>query len=625
MILKATEILQRYWKYSDFRPDQKKVIESILAQKDTLALLPTGGGKSICYQVPGLVLEGMVIVISPLIALMNDQVAGLKDRNITALALTSGMSYKEVEIALDNAVYGKYKFLYVSPERVSGELFQQKLRDMNVSFFAIDEAHCISQWGFDFRPAYLKLAALREIKPECPILALTASAPPKVVDDIRAHLSLRKEQFITGNFLRPNLSYYFIQTDNKSNQILRILKRQEEPGIVYTYTRKDAREFAQWLSTEGISADYYHGGMAYADREKARLNWMDNQNRIMCATNAFGMGIDKPDVRLVLHHGLPLSLEAYYQEAGRAGRDAQKAWAMLLYNKSDLADLQNRLEMSFPPLDFIKHIYKVLVNFYLVSPGTGAGKAFPFRIDEICKRYKLKPFQVFSSIKFLEKEGYLSLSDSARTPSRIFITTSQKSLYNYGIRDKIIGESIEVLLRSYTGLFDDFQTINETQLAQRIQTNRATIVKHFQQLHKMEMLVYREQTDTPWITFTEDVVMETNLIISPENYHYLKKASQKRLDSFIHFIEIKNQCRNTVLLKYFGVETKQDCGICDICIKKKRNPYSNKKYQNLTLEIKANAKKGLSHSEIVSRFPTDQKETITNLISFLRDEGEIDT
>jgi ATP-dependent DNA helicase RecQ len=460
MIKKATLLLQKFWNYPDFRPDQKRVVESILQNKDTVALLPTGGGKSICYQVPGLVFEGTVVVISPLIALMNDQVAGLKKRNISAIAITSSMGYREVDIALENAVYDKYKFLYVSPERVKSDLFQQRLRDMNVSFFAIDEAHCISQWGFDFRPSYLQLKELRAIKPGVPVLALTASAPERVVKDIEENLELKNTNFITGQFLRPNLSYYFINTDNKSNQILKILKRQIGSGIVYTYTRKDAREFSKWLNSEGVKSDFYHGGMSYDNREKSRLAWMDNTNPIMCATNAFGMGIDKPDVKVVVHHGLPLSIDAYYQEAGRAGRNGEKAWAILLHNESDIIDLKLRLELSFPELAAIKHVYKVLTNFFLLPPGTGAGKSYPFHIAEICKRYKLKPITVYSSLKFLEKEGYLALSDSARTPSRLFITASQKHLYSYSLKDKQVGGSIEVLLRSYTGLFDDYQTIN---------------------------------------------------------------------------------------------------------------------------------------------------------------------
>ena len=623
MINKAISVLQKFWNYPDFRPDQKKVVESILANKDTLALLPTGGGKSICYQAPGLVLNGTVLVISPLIALMNDQVANLKSRNISAIAITSSMNYREVQIALENAVYGKYKFLYVSPERVSGELFQQKLREMDISFFAIDEAHCISQWGFDFRPSYLKLSILRETKPNTPILALTASAPEKVVTDIITNLTLKNESFITGNFIRPNLSYYFINTDNKSNRILKILKKQIGSGILYTYTRKDSIELAKWLKSEGIKAHYYHGGMTYQDRENSRLSWMNNQNPIMCATNAFGMGIDKPDVKLVVHHGLPLSIEAYYQEAGRAGRNGDKAWAILLYNSSDLSDLRKRLELSFPELEFIKHIYKVLINFYLVSPGTGAGKAFPFNISDVCKRYKLKPIEVFNSIKFLEKEGYISLSDAARTPSRIFITSSQRSLYSYGLKDKTIGNTIEVLLRSYTGLFDDFQTVNESLLAQRIKVNRKLVVKHFQQLHKMEMLTYREQTETPWLTFTEDVALPKNLHISPKNYHNLKIISKQRLDAFIHLIEAKNQCRNTLILNYFNVEVNEDCGICDICISKKNTGLNTSKTKELRNEILSLHKKGMSHEEIVNSFALNLRDEILNLFTFMKDEGLI--
>ena len=623
MIQKAVTVLQKYWNYSDFRDDQKTVIESILSNTDTLALLPTGGGKSICYQVPGMILEGMVIVVSPLIALMNDQVSGLKEKGISAIAINSAMSSKEVDIALENAVYNKYKFLYVSPERVGSSLFQERLKSMSISFFAIDESHCISQWGFDFRPSYLKLGVLRELKPDTPILALTASAPPKVIRDISSFLGLQKEKVIQGNFLRDNLSYYFMNTDNKSNQILKILKKTKGAGIVYTYTRKDAREFAQWLQSEGIKAGFYHGGMSYESRENARLEWMDNKKPIMCATNAFGMGIDKPDVRVVIHQGLPLSIEAYYQEAGRAGRDGDKAWAILLYNQSNLDDLDTRLELSFPELATIKHIYKVLTNFYMLLPGTGAGKAYPFKINEICNKYNLKPITVFSSIKFLEKEGYLSLSDSARTPSRVYITTSQKHLYSYSLKDQIVGSTIEVLLRSYTGLFDDYQTINETLLAQRIQTNRKSVVRHLNLLHKMQMINYREQTETPWISFIEDITTEQNIRISPKNYHNLKVNAYDRLNAFKDLVTTKTQCRNTMLLNYFNVKTLKDCGICDICINKKRTQFSEIKFLEIKKQILTLREQNQTYQQIIDSFSSNNKEDAIHCFNFLRDEGEV--
>jgi ATP-dependent DNA helicase RecQ len=619
MINTAREILQKYWKYPDFRPDQEKVIDSILQKQDTLALLPTGGGKSICYQVPGMVLDGVTIVISPLIALMNDQVSHLKDRGISAIAITSGMSFKEVDIALENAVYHKYKFVYVSPERVNTDLFQQRLVSMTVALFAIDEAHCISQWGFDFRPSYLKLNKLRELLPNTPILALTASAPPQVITDISKHLHLSEHHIITGNFSRPNLSYYFMRNDNKPIQIQKILNKTQGAGIVYTYTRKEAKKLAEWLQSQNIKAGYYHGGLSYENREKSRIQWMKNKKPFMCATNAFGMGIDKSDVRVVVHHNLPLSIEAYYQEAGRAGRDGQKAWSMVLFNDTDIAELTTRLDRSFPELKTIKHIYKVLTNFYLLPPGTGGGSSFPFDITQICQRYNLKPNAIFNSIKFLEKEGYITLSDSARTPSRIMINASQKALYNYRLKDRMVGESIEILLRSYTGLFDDFQTINETLLAQRIQQNRKTVVQHFRLLHKMNLLIYREQTETPWLTFTEDAVMEKNLRISPENYYYLKQIAHKRLDAFVQLLLTKNQCRNTIILDYFGIENTEDCGICDICIKRSKesnfsiNESDIEKIQRLKLQ-------NLTDQKIIESFPLIEKSNIIRLLKYINDE-----
>lgn len=616
-------ILHTYWKYSDFRPDQKRVIDSILNGRDTLALLPTGGGKSICYQVPGMALEGMVLVISPLIALMNDQVSSLIKKDIPALAITSEMKYSDINTALDNAVYGKYKFLYVAPERVNSDVFKQKLQEMAISFFAIDEAHCISQWGFDFRPSYLNLALLREIKPHIPILALTASAPKEVVSQIQTYLTLKDTQIIMGDFNRPNLSYYFIDTQDKNNRILKILKKKLGSVIVYTYTRKHAQEMAKWLEHQGISTNYYHGGMAYDDREKARLRWMDNSHPVICATNAFGMGIDKPDVKFVMHYDLPLSIDAYYQEAGRAGRNGEKAWAILFYTAHDLVELHSRLERSFPPLDDIKHSYKVLINFYLISPGTGAGKSFPFHIQDICDRYNLKPLPLYRSITFLEKEGYVSLSDRARTPSRIFINSTQKSLYNYRIKDHRMANTIDILLRSYTGLFDDFQTINESILAQRIQQDRPTVVSYLRRLHQLKLLIYREQTETPWITFLEDVALPKNLIISPKNYLHLKQRAFKRLAEFIAVIESRTQCRNTHILAYFGIKTTQDCGICDICLSKKNALLGEDKYPVIKEKIESLHRQNKTDQEIIDTFPDHQREDAFRIFRFMKDEGII--
>jgi len=624
MLDKAKQILQKHWGYSEFRPDQELVISSILEKHDTLALLPTGGGKSICYQVPGLLQEGIVIVVSPLIALMNDQVEGLKKRKIPAISISSNMSFKEVIIALENTIYGKYKFLYVSPERIASELFQQKLVDMNVAFFAIDEAHCISQWGFDFRPSYLKLDVLREIKPGTPILSLTASAPPKVVDDINQFLHLKNTNFIQGNFERKNLSYYFIKTDNKANRIKSILsKNKNASSIIYGYTRKDAREFSNWLNTLELKSNYYHGGLTHQEREKARLNWMSNDSPIMCATNAFGMGIDKPDVKFVMHQNLPLSIEAYYQEAGRAGRNGDKAWAITLFNDSDIIDLRKRLQLSFPDIDVIKRIYKALTNFYLLAPGTGKGRAFPFEIGAFCKRYNLKPIAVYSSIKFLEKEGYLSLSDAARTPSKIHITASQQALYGLGVREKVLGKTIEILLRSYSGLFDDYGTVNESLLAQRIQVDRSLVVSHFRQLSKMGMIVYNEQSETPWIFFVEEILTENNVRISPENYHQLKKLAEDRLEAFIELLTTNTQCRNQVLMNYFGIKTPKECGICDVCLAKRKARFKDKKYEKITSKIQILAEQQMDYDEIVDTFPANIRNDALSVLGFLRDEGVV--
>lgn len=620
MLNEAKKILQKYWGYSDFRPDQTTVIQSVLSKTDTLAILPTGGGKSICYQVPGLLFDGMVIVISPLIALMNDQVEGLKKVGVSAIAITSNMNYREVDIALENCVYNKYKFLYVSPERVNSDLFQQRFREMNISFIAIDEAHCISQWGFDFRPSYLKLNLLRELQPNTPILALTASAPEIVTKDIIKYLELKNHTLFQGNFSRPNLSYYFIKSEDKSNKIKQIFNKVKGSGIIYTYTRKQAREFSKWLNAQGLKSNFYHGGLSYEEREKSRLAWMNNTDPIMCATNAFGMGIDKPDVKIVAHSNLPLSVEAYYQEAGRAGRNGEKAWAILLYNDSDLIDLKARLSLSFPELKVIKQVYKMLSNYYFLPPGTGGGKSFLFEITEFCNRYNTKPVAVYNAIKFLEKEGYIMLSAASRSPSRVYINSSQKALYSYSLTDKVMGKTIDVLLRSYTGLFDDFQTINETLVAQRIQVDRKQIVKHLRQLNKLELITYREQSESPWLTFTEDVASEQNLRISPENYHNLKVRAFDRLEKFTQIITSTSQCRNVSILSYFGIQENDDCGICDICLSKTKRYLTDDKYKLVSNKIIQLSEKGHDNSAIIESFPSDQQKVAKHILRFLLDE-----
>lgn len=618
MIEQAEKHLQKHWGYPSFRPDQKRVIESVLAKKDTLALLPTGGGKSICYQASGLCFNGVIVVISPLIALMNDQVETLKSKGISAVAIHSGMRYKELDHTLESAVHNAYKFVYVSPERAQTQIFIERFKAMNVDLLAIDESHCISQWGFDFRPSYLKLLELRKYHPEVPILALTASATQKVKNDIVSYLDLKNHNEIVGNFERPNLSYYFIESDNKANKIAQILQKVNASGIVYTYTRKDAKEFSNWLNAQGISAGTYHGGMTNEQREKARLSWMQNTPLIMCATNAFGMGIDKPDVRTVVHHSLPLTIEAYYQEAGRAGRDGSKAYAIVVYNKSELTDLKFRLQADYPEIDVIKRVYLGLANFYQLPIGGGIDTAHPFNITDFCKRFNMKPITVFSAIKFLEKEGYVSLSEAARTPSRMHVTATQQELYNIQLGNKTLGKTIEVLLRSYSGLFDDFGTINEMAIAQRLQVPRQTVVGHFKQLHEMEAIEYREQSETPWITFTEEIIAQNNLRISPEVYHHQKELAFYRLKALTQLVLDKNTCRNTLILRYFDVATEKDCGICDVCMRKKAVTTTSD-FETKSTQIKALLLNGKSITEVLKSFPENQQKHTMEVYNYLID------
>ena len=563
-------ILQQYWGYPDFRPGQRAIIEDALAGKDTLALLPTGGGKSICYQVPVLCGEGMGLVVSPLIALMDDQVQNLRKRGIRAVALHSGLSYRELDLALDNAAEGFYRFLYVSPERLQSELFLARLERMPVRLLAVDEAHCISQWGYDFRPPYLEIAQLRKQLPEVPVLALTATATPAVARDIQEKLAFKEPHLRQQSFRRPELFYHLVHSENKWNRALQALQKIPGTAIAYLRHRRSVVELAQWLQAMGIPAQYYHGGLPPQERQKRQESWLQNQTRVMVCTNAFGMGIDKPDVRLVLHLELPDSLEAYFQEAGRAGRDRQTAHAVTYVGPDDVHQLRVRHLQSFPSLQDIRHLYQVLANYFQLATGSGAGQTFGLDMGAFLRQYRLPALKTHQGLRILSKEGFISLSDGYAQPSRLRILADNTTLYDYQLRYPKQDLLIKTLTRSYGGLDVEYSAIDEATLAARLKTNEETVTAQLHELHRREMVDYQPRRQASSITFERARVESRHLRISPEHLKQRYQQLEKRIEAVIRYTEEDQTCRSLQLLHYFGEKGAPACGRCDVCRRQKR-------------------------------------------------------
>ncbi|WP_207533036.1 RecQ family ATP-dependent DNA helicase [Desertivirga arenae] len=564
------QVLKKYWNFDSFRPLQEDIILSILEGRDTLALLPTGGGKSVCFQVPALAMPGICIVVSPLIALMKDQVENLKARGIEAVAIVSGMGKREVDILLDNCVYGPIKFLYLSPERLMSDLVRERIRYMNVNLFAVDEAHCISQWGYDFRPPYLELANLRELHPKVPVLALTATATEFVVEDIQVRLAFKKKNVFRKSFERKNLSYIVSHEDNKLRKLFAIANKVPGTGIVYVRNRRETQEVARQLNAHGIQADYYHAGIPGLQRSEKQEAWKNNEVRVIVATNAFGMGIDKPDVRFVVHLDLPESLEAYYQEAGRAGRDEKKAFGVLLYNKADRLQLERKLELSFPSAEEIKQVYHFLGNYFQLAYESGEGLTFEFDIADFCSRYKLEPIKTLNIFKFLEHDGYISLTESVYLPSRVKIAVGNEELYRFQIEYANYDAFIKMLLRSYGGMFDQYAMIREADLAKRVGMRFDDVVKTLDKLEQLEIISYLKQTDKPQIFFSRARVDTQNLHVDTKYIRQRKEVMQQQVNAVLEYAEVK-KCRSIMLLRYFDETSEEKCGVCDVCIAEKRS------------------------------------------------------
>ena len=561
-------ILKQYWGYDTFRSLQEDIIQSVLQGRDTLALMPTGGGKSLCFQVPAMVQEGICIVISPLIALMKDQIENLRSRGIEAIAIYSGMNYREVDIALDNCIFGKIKFLYIAPERFYSDLVRERIKYMKVNLFAIDEAHCISQWGYDFRPSYLQLADLREAHPNIPLLALTASATPRVVEDIQERLNFRAKNVFSKSFSRPNLGYMVLHEENKMNRMLRIVKKVGGSGVVYVRNRRETQEVARFLLNHGVPSDFYHAGLTMKEREAKQHAWSTNQVRVIVATNAFGMGIDKSDVRFVIHIDIPDSLEAYYQEAGRAGRDGKKAFPVLLYQQEDRDRLWKNFQDSFPAIQFIQQAYHHLANHYQIAYGAGKNITVDFDLVEFAKKYKLEVVPTMSALKFLERDGWLALSEAVFIPSRFKFEIDFQELYKFQIQTAKFDPLIKAILRTYGGVFDFFVPINEYEFAKKLHVTYETIVGMLEGVEKQQVGTYLKNTDKPQLTFLQPRVDYKNLFIDGEFIRERKDVKEGQIKAVYHFLDTKT-CRSTAILTYFGEKESEPCGECDLCLIRK--------------------------------------------------------
>ena len=580
------EILKKFWGYDSFRPLQENIIRSVIDGNDTLGLMPTGGGKSLTFQVPAMYMKGICLVITPLIALMKDQVESLRKTGIKAQAVYSGMTAEEIDITLDNCIYGDYKLLYLSPERLGTEIFKARVVQMNVNLITVDEAHCISQWGYDFRPSYLKISELRKLVPGVPVLALTATATPPVIDDIQDKLLFSRKNVLKKSFFRENLIYKLKKSEDKHGDIIKIAKRLKGSGIIYVRSRKKSREICLLMKQNDISAEFYHAGLKHEVRAQKQIEWTKGITRIIVATNAFGMGIDKPDVRFVIHADMPDSLEAYFQEAGRAGRDEKKAYAVLLYNSSDKASVKKRIIANFPEITLIKRIYQALGNYLKIPVGGGKNISFDFNIADFASTFKFNLNAVFSSLKILEHEGYIALTDELNNPSKIKFLLSRDDLYKFQVANAGFDAFIKLLLRSYTGIFTEFVGIDELSLAKRAEVSIDIIYQYIKKLNYLKVIKYIPQKKTPQIIYTEERLDEKALFISRENYRDRKERYSERLNSVLSYATRTNKCRSQILLEYFGEKNSERCGKCDICEHRKEIELNENEFELIREEIK---------------------------------------
>ncbi|MBK9337147.1 MAG: RecQ family ATP-dependent DNA helicase [Lewinellaceae bacterium] len=617
-------ILQQYWKYPAFRPLQEDIIRSVLAGRDTLALLPTGGGKSVCYQVPALCREGLCIVVSPLIALMKDQVSQLKQRGIPAAAIYAGMSRREVDIVFENACNGAYKLLYLSPERLRTDFALARVNRMQVNLLAVDEAHCVSQWGYDFRPPYLQIPDFRRLlPPETPVLALTATATPEVVQDIQEKLGFRAAHVFQQSFERKNLSYSVLYETKKREKLLGILQSVPGSGLVYLRSRGETKEIAHFLQTQRISADFYHAGLSMEERTQKQEAWISGRTRIMACTNAFGMGIDKPDVRLVAHLSLPDNLEAYFQEAGRAGRDGNKSYAVLLYAPGDADTLRFHLKSAYPDMEHIRRVYQAIGSLSQLAIGAGAGESFPFDLQHFCLTYKLDQGPTWAALKLLEQAGWIALSDATGAMPRVHVSASREALYDYQLRNKQADTITKVLLRAYPGVQREFVEISTASVGRYARLPQEVVEQTLEMAQKEGVLDYQPAQNQPLLTLTHERVAAENLTIDQERFNFRKQRAEVRTEEAIRYAETR-KCRSRQLLAYFGEQDSRPCGICDVCTGRNQSDVPEDVFDALEQKVLAILKKEqLPVEEILKAFSARQQEQVEKVLMYLLDEGRL--
>lgn len=617
------QILIKYWGYTSFRPLQEEIIRSVAEGRDTLGLMPTGGGKSVTFQVPALASDGLCLVITPLIALMKEQVSRLNRMEIKSAAIHAGMTREEIDISLENCIYGDYKFLYISPERISSQLFQARAARLNLNLVAVDEAHCISQWGYDFRPSYLRIASIRDIiSDKVPFLALTASATPQVADDIISKLGFREKNILRTSFSRKNISYVVRKVDDKRAYLIKTLSQVKGSGIVYVRSRKRCREVADLLIENGISADYYHAGLSNELRDNKQNEWSAGETRVIVATNAFGMGIDKAEVRFVIHWDIPESIEAYFQESGRAGRDNKPAFAVLLYSEADKKRLNDSLRQKFPSVDKIKDTYEALCNFLQVPVGSGKDNVFDFNMPDFISKYRLPVIETFNSLTFLQREGLMEFTEEINNPSRVHFTVGRDDLYRFQVANESFDSFIKLLLRSYTGMFSEFVAINEDVLARKAAITHDMVYQFLVKLATLNIIRYIPGKKTALVIFTEERLERKALKISPDNYLYVKERYIARLNSMLDYADSVTRCRSVILLDYFGEESDR-CGTCDVCRERNELDLSKYEFDLILEEIKSILTGSRTDAENLVKMTRFPEEKVIRVLRWLLDHNKI--
>lgn len=617
------QILKKYWGFDTYRSLQEDIIHSVLSGKDTLALLPTGGGKSVCFQVPGIALDGLCLVISPLIALMKDQVANLQKKGIKAAAIFSGLGYRETETLLDNCTYGNYKFLYISPERLATDDFRLRLKNMKISLLVVDEAHCISQWGYDFRPPYLKIAEVREQLPKVPVIALTATATPSVVEDIQTKLLFAQSNVYRKSFIRHNLSYVVRQTINKEQSLLDILTKVPGSAIVYVRNRKRTKSYSDYLNIHGITADYYHAGLSPDERSRKQDNWLNGQKRVICCTNAFGMGIDKPNVRSVVHLDLPDSPEAYFQEAGRGGRDEKKSYAVLLIERADLPTLKEKLHDSYPPLDFIKEVYQQLGSTLRIAYHHGVNESFDFEVGSFSATHQWNPIRVLSALKILEQQEILYMTDGVYSRSQIKVKADKAVLYKFQVEHKSHEPIIKFILRTSEGIFEDYVNFDEQTIASRLKLPLEEVRKQLNTLDQHGIFSYLPRKNKPQIIFLQPRWKREELRLDVDFINARKNDYEQRLKTMENYVTENYTCRTRLLVRYFGEVAASDCGICDVCVARKKSGLQANEFSNIVKLVEDLLRERETAPETLNQQLKLKPENIDTVIDYLLDAGKI--